>query len=186
MKNLNNFKPKTTNHKQEYPRNLEIRSYTRNVRVSVEGKSILVHIQKAIETAEGLGLDLIQISKTHDGVPICVVEAYDKFKYNKQKEEQKKEKAQRASAKKNELKEIRILLSIDEHDLQTKINQTISFLEEGQRVKWVLRFKGREIDRPVFGMQMFENIKNKIGKLGMAGNLTKEGKVWNQIWAPTK
>jgi translation initiation factor IF-3 len=97
-------------------------------------------IRQAIEIAEDLGLDLVEISPNADP-PVCKITDYKKFLY----EQKKREKLQKANAVKVVVKEIRFGPQTDEHDYEFKKKHAIKFLEEGSKVKAYVFFKGRAI-----------------------------------------
>ena len=97
-------------------------------------------IRKALEIAEGLELDLVEISPNADP-PVCKVIDYKKFLY----EQKKREKAQKANTVKVVVKEIRFGPQTDEHDYDFKKRHAVKFLEEGAKVKAYVFFKGRAI-----------------------------------------
>ncbi len=97
-------------------------------------------IRQALEIAEGLGLDLVEISPNAEP-PVCKVTDYKKFLY----EQKKREKLQKANTVKVVVKEIRFGPQTDEHDYEFKKKHAIKFLEEGSKVKAYVFFKGRAI-----------------------------------------
>lgn len=97
-------------------------------------------IRKALEIAENLELDLVEISPNADP-PVCKITDYKKFLY----EQKRREKAQKANAVKVVVKEIRFGPQTDEHDYEFKKKHAIKFLEEGSKVKAYVFFKGRAI-----------------------------------------
>lgn len=97
-------------------------------------------IQKALEIAKDLSLDLVEISPNADP-PVCKVIDYSKFKY----EQKKKQKEIKAKAQKTVIKEIRFGPNTDEHDFNFKLNHAIKFLNEGSKVKAYVHFYGRTI-----------------------------------------
>ena len=97
-------------------------------------------IQKAIEIARSLSLDLVEVSPNADP-PVCKVIDYSKFKY----EQKKKQKEIKAKAQKTVVKEIRFGPNTDDHDFNFKLNHAIKFLNEGSKVKAYVHFYGRTI-----------------------------------------
>jgi translation initiation factor IF-3 len=128
---------------------MAIRTYRINEQISgtqvrllgTEGYSIgVVPLSEALRLANEAQMDLIELSRSDD-VPVCKIADYKKFLYElSQKEKQAKKKQ-----KKMTVKEIRLSPNIEAHDLATKRNAARKFLEKGERVKVVLRFRGREI-----------------------------------------
>lgn len=100
----------------------------------------VVGIKEALARAEEAGLDLIEISPNAEP-PVCKVLDYGKYKYEMQKKKAEARKKQKVV----ELKEIKISPSIETHDYDVKLKNAKRFLEDGNKVKFSLRFKGREI-----------------------------------------
>lgn len=155
----------------------------KNVRLVHDGTSDVVSREKALEMADELDLDLIQIANP-DGVPVCKIDSLDRFKYRKQKEEQKRQKLQRESARKQEIKELHLRVEIDSHDLGIKLNHAKEFFREGRRVKWVLRFRGREMSHASRAEALLAQIKSELADFANPGSVEKEGKKWQQTWVP--
>jgi len=108
--------------------------------ISPEGNQIgIVPLKKALQTAEELGLDLVEVGPDANP-PVCKIMDYGKFRYEKEK----KAKLSRKKQKISELKELNIRPKIDEHDYQVKIKNALRFLNDGDRVKIIVRFRGRE------------------------------------------
>ena len=103
-------------------------------------KSDVYPITEAIQMAEELGLDLVEISPASDP-PVCKIVDYQKFLYEKKK----KEKELKAKTAKSVLKEIRFGPNTDDHDFNFKVKHAIKFLEEGAKVKAFVFFRGREM-----------------------------------------
>ncbi|HPV03989.1 MAG TPA: translation initiation factor IF-3 [Myxococcota bacterium] len=113
----------------------------------------VVSITQALERAEEEGLDLVEVAPD-SRPPVCRIMDYGKFKYQKKKRQ--------AEAKKRQvqvvLKEVKIRYKTDEHDLVTKINQARRFLMEGNKVKFVMFFKGREVQFAELGYHVMERV----------------------------
>lgn len=108
--------------------------------ISPEGNQIgIVPLKKALQMAEELGLDLVEVGPDANP-PVCKIMDYGKFRYEKEK----KAKLSRKKQKISELKELNIRPKIDEHDYQVKIKNALRFLNDGDRVKVIVRFRGRE------------------------------------------
>lgn len=150
------------------------------------GGAVLIDFQAALLMASNRNLDLIQISMSPDGIPVCQIDDFGKFQYNKQKIEQKKQKDQRTAAKKNDAKEIQLSVEIDQHDLKTKINQARAFFKEQRRVKWVLKFKGREMTHMERANVLIDHLKSALIDVAMEGPINKDGKIWSQVWQPKR
>jgi translation initiation factor IF-3 len=100
----------------------------------------VVTLQRALEVAEEYGLDLVEVAPTANP-PVCRIMDFSKYKYDQEKKERRVKKSQKISI----LKQIRVKPHIDEHDYQTKLKQTISFLNKKDKVKVNLFFQGREM-----------------------------------------
>jgi len=117
----------------------------------------IVTLTQALEIAENEGLDLVEVAPDSKP-PVCRVMDYGKFKYQKKKRQ--------AEAKKRQvqvvLKEVKIRYKTDEHDLQTKVNQARRFLGEGNKVKFVMFFKGREVQFAELGFHVMEKVAAEL------------------------
>ena len=100
----------------------------------------VVPIARAIQLAEEVGLDLVEVAPT-SRPPVCRIMDFSKYKY----EQEKKERKARKNTHISQLKQIRIKPHIDEHDFQTKLNQARTFLEKKDKVRVNLFFSGREM-----------------------------------------
>ncbi len=113
----------------------------------------VVSLKEALRRAEEVGLDLVEISPNAEP-PVCKILDYGKYKY----EIQKKKAEARKKQKVVEIKEIKISPSIDTHDYEVKLKSAKRFLEEGNKVKFSLRFKGREIAYHKMAEDLMERI----------------------------
>ena len=123
----------------------------------------ILPIAKAIETAYAKDLDLVNISPNAPP-PVCKIMDYGKYRF----EQAKREKEAKKNQKIVEVKEIRLGLSIDTHDFETKGNQAIKFLGAGNKVKVSIRFRGREMGHPEIGydtMQRFAEYCSQAGSI---------------------
>ena len=137
---------------------------------------------KALEIALQQELDLVEISPKADP-PVCKIIDYKKFLYEKKK----KEKEIKANAKKTEVKEIRFTPNTDDHDLDFKKKHAIKFLEEGNKVKIYVQFRGRAIqfkDRGELLLLQFAQSLEGYGQLEAMPNL--EGKKMIAFISPKK
>ncbi|MEM6389657.1 MAG: translation initiation factor IF-3, partial [Pseudomonadota bacterium] len=109
--------------------------------IGAEGENIgVVTPDKAMELAERAGLDLVEISPNATP-PVCKIMDFGKFKY----EQQKRESEARKKQKTIDVKEVKLRPGTDNHDFERKLNDAIKFLENGDKVKVTLRFRGREM-----------------------------------------
>ncbi len=131
----------------------------REVRViSDTGEQLgVIALRDALLAAEKAGLDLVEVSGASNP-PVCRIMDYGKFKYR----EQKKEAESRKKRTETELKELRIRYRTDVGDLDTKLRQAREFIEEGDKVKFSMRFKGREIMYVDLGQAKFKEIIERL------------------------
>lgn len=113
----------------------------------------------AIERAMAAGLDLIEVSPNAEP-PVCKILDYGKFKY----EEQKRKNEARKKQKVIEVKEIKLRPTIDDHDYDVKIRAANRFLEEGDKVKFTIRFRGREMLHQELGMVVLDRVRADLGE----------------------
>jgi len=113
----------------------------------------IVPIEDALKEAEDQNLDLVEVAPKADP-PVCKILDYGKFRYNQQKRLRESKKKQHVIAN----KEMRMRPGIGDHDLDTKINQAIKFLQEGSRLKITVRFRGRELSRQDLGTTLLDRV----------------------------
>lgn len=141
--------------------NEEIRD--REVRlVGTEGEPLgIVALTEAQNMAIEKNLDLVKIAP-QAVPPVCKIMDYGKFKF----EQAKREKEARKNQKVVEIKEVRLSLNIDTNDFNTKVNRAIQFLEDGDKVKAALRFRGREMAHPELGASIMQRFTNAVAEVG--------------------
>ncbi len=108
----------------------------------------------ALLRAYAVGLDLLEISPNADP-PVCKILDFGKFKYEQQKKRNEAKKKQRVI----EIKEVKVRPNIDENDYQVKLRSMKSFIDEGDKVKVTLRFRGREMAHQDIGVKVLERIR---------------------------
>lgn len=141
--------------KQELPINRQIREKEVQL-IDENGEKVgVVAIEKALEMAEDRDLDLVLVAPNAKPV-VCKIMNYGKYKF----EQAKKEKESRKNQKAVEVKEIRVSSNIGQHDFDFKSKNARSFLESGNKVKFTLRFRGRELNNSKAG----EVILNKFAE----------------------
>ncbi len=124
----------------------------------IEGEQIgIVSIAVALQKAEEAGVDLVEISPNADP-PVCRVMDYGKFLYEKSKSIKDQKKKQRVI----QVKEVKFRPGTDEGDYQVKLRSLTRFLEEGDKAKITLRFRGREMAHQQIGMAMLERIRRDL------------------------
>ena len=123
----------------------------------------------ALEIAEGKDLDLVKIAPGSNP-PVCKIMDYGKYRF----EMQKKEKEAKKNQKVVEIKEIRMSPSIDTNDFNTKVKSAVKFLNDGNRVKVTVRFRGREMAHTNIGEQLLRDFAAKCADIA---NLDKQPKL---------
>ena len=118
----------------------------------------VVSTRDALLRAYEVGMDLLEISP-NAVPPVCKITDFGKFKY----EQQKKANEARKKQKVVELKEIKVRPNIDDHDYDTKMKQMKGFIEDGDKVKVTLRFRGREMAHQDLGIKVLERIRTELG-----------------------
>ena len=141
--------------KQELPINGQIKAKEVQL-ISDNGEKLgMLPIARALEIAEEKKLDLVLVSPNAQ-VPVCKIMNYGKYKF----EQAKKEKEAKKKQKIQETKELRITPNIEEHDFGFKAKNAKKFIEEGNKVKITVRFRGRELNN----VKMGENVLNDFAK----------------------
>jgi translation initiation factor IF-3 len=115
--------------------------------------------REALIRAYDVGLDLLEISP-NAVPPVVKITDYGKFKY----EQQKKANEARKRQKVVELKEVKVRPNIDDHDYEVKMRSMKSFIEDGDKVKVTLRFRGREMAHQDLGLKVLERIRTELGE----------------------
>lgn len=149
----------------------------------VEGEQLgVMSIRAALQLAEEAGVDLVEIAPLAKP-PVCRVMDYGKFKY----QEQKRAHEAKLKQKQVQVKEIKLRPGTDENDYQIKLRNMTRFLEEEDKVKVTLRFRGREMAHQEFGMRQLERIKADLDTVGQVEQMPKmEGRQMIMIIAPAK
>jgi len=143
-------------------------------------KQGIMPISAAMEAAEEVGLDLVEIVPTADP-PVCKILDYGKFRF----QEQKKKAEARKRQKVVEIKEIKLRPNIDVHDYDVKAKAMHRFFEEGEKVKVTLRFRGRELAHPELGMKLLQQVKTDFEPVAKVEYEPRmEGKQMIMILAP--
>ena len=125
-----------------------------------EGENLgVMFTQEAIEQAADVGLDLVEVSPNADP-PVCKFLDIGKFKY----EAQTKANIARKTQKTQELKEIKMRPNIDDHDYDTKMKKVHGFIEDGDKVKITLRFRGRELSHQQLGMALLQRVAENVAE----------------------
>ena len=141
----------------------------------------VISVEEGVEMALSVGLDLVEVSP-HSTPPVCKVLDYGKFKY----EAQKKANEARKKQKVIDVKEIKMRPGIDEHDLQVKMRNVKKFLNNGDKVKLTIRFRGREMVHQELGLKVLDRVRDDLGEdLIKVEQFPKtEGRLMTMIVAP--
>ncbi len=141
----------------------------------------IVPLREALMMAEERGYDLVEVAP-NAVPPVCRLLDYGKFRY----EQSKKEREARRNQKQSELKQIRLMPKTDDHDVAVKANQARRFLLAGDKVKFNLRFRGREMAHPEIGRQMLDEIAAQLSDIAVIEQKPlMEGRVLSMLLAPT-
>ncbi|MEM7041772.1 MAG: translation initiation factor IF-3 [Pseudomonadota bacterium] len=142
----------------------------------------VVALPAALEKAMEAGLDLVEVSP-NASPPVCKILDYGKFKY----EAQKKANAARKKQKVIEVKEIKMRPNIDDHDYETKMRKVHAFIEEGDKVKVTMRFRGRELAHQDIAMKVLNRVRDEVGETVKIEQWPRmEGRQMIMIMAPAK
>jgi translation initiation factor IF-3 len=137
---------------------------------------------EALRIARERGLDLVEVSP-NAVPPVCRIQDYGRFLYEKEKSERAARKKQKVIV----VKEVKFSVTVDEHDYQTKKNQAVRFLTEGDKVKASLRFRGRQMAHRELGYAIINRLIQDIGEAGIVEFMPRmEGTILHAIVAPTK
>jgi translation initiation factor IF-3 len=167
---------------QEHQINEEIRD--KEVRlVDSDGSQLgVVTIDKAMEVALDRGLDLVKIAPKAEP-PVCRVMDYGKFRF----EQAKKEKEARKNQKIVDIKEVRLSSKIDVHDYEVRVKAAKKFLEDGDKVKAAIRFRGREMAHTEIGLTVMQRFAESVAEFGTVEKPAKlEGRQMLMFIAPLK
>lgn len=151
--------------------------------IGEEGEQLgVVSSRQALHMAEEAGLDLVEIAPLAQP-PVCRIMDYGKFKY----QEAKKAHEAKLKQKQVQVKEVKFRPGTDENDYQIKLRNMVRFLEDEDKVKVTLRFRGREMAHQEFGMRQLERIKADLEPYGQVEQMPKmEGRQMVMIIAPVK
>ena len=149
--------------------------------IGADGENIgVVTPARGMALAQEAGLDLVEISP-NAVPPVCKIMDLGKFKY----EQQKREAEARKKQKTIEIKEIKFRPGTDDHDYDVKMRSVMRFLEEGDKVKITLRFRGREMAHQNLGMELLNRVRDDVGEAGKVESMPKlEGRQMVMMIAP--
>jgi translation initiation factor IF-3 len=149
--------------------------------IGADGENVgVVTPERAMGMAEEAGLDLVEISPNANP-PVCKIMDYGKYKYEQQKRESEARKKQKVI----EVKEVKFRPNTDTHDYDVKMRNVFRFLENGDKVKITLRFRGREMAHQDLGRELLQRVAEDIKEIGKVENMPKmEGRQMIMIIAP--
>ena len=137
---------------------------------------------EALRVARERGLDLVEVSP-NAVPPVCRIQDYGRYLYEKEKSERAARKKQKVIT----IKEVKFSVTVDEHDYQTKKNQAVRFLNDGDKVKASLRFRGRQMAHRDLGYKIINRLITDIGEAGVVEFMPRmEGTTLHAILAPGK
>ncbi len=137
---------------------------------------------EALKIARERGLDLVEVSPTAVP-PVCRIQDYGKFLYEKEKSDRAAKKRQKVIV----VKEVKFSVTIDDHDFETRRNQAIRFLQDGDKVKASLRFKGRQMAHRELGYKIINRLIQDVGETAIVEFMPRmEGNTLHAILAPGK
>jgi translation initiation factor IF-3 len=151
--------------------------------VGVEGEQIgIVSLAQALEMAEEAEVDLVEISPVAVP-PVCRLMDYGKFKYR----ESKKRHEAKLKQKQIQVKEIKFRPGTDEGDYQVKLRNLIRFLQDGDKAKVTLRFRGREMTHQELGLALLKRVEADLTEVGTVEQFPKlEGRQMVMVLSPKK
>ncbi|MBM3548086.1 MAG: translation initiation factor IF-3 [Alphaproteobacteria bacterium] len=140
----------------------------------------VVSINDALQAAADAGLDLVEIAAQAEP-PVCKVLDYGKYKYEEQKKKNEARKKQRII----EVKEVKLRPGIDDHDYDVKMRSMVRFLDEGDKVKVTMRFRGREMAHQELGMDVLMRVKTDLDEKSKVEQMPRmEGRQMIMVLAP--
>ena len=151
--------------------------------INQEGEQVgIVSIEEARNIANEANLDLVEISPNAEP-PVCRIMDYGKFRFEESKKLQNAKKKQ----KQTQVKEIKFRPGTDVGDYNIKLRKLVSFLEDGDRTKVTLRFRGREMAHQELGMELLQRVKADLEDYGTVEQEPKmEGRLMVMVLAPKK
>jgi translation initiation factor IF-3 len=139
-------------------------------------------VREALEIAREEGLDLVEVSPTADP-PVCRIMDFGKFLF----EQNKKTQSAKRKQKQVQVKEIKFRPGTDEGDYKIKVRKLSEFLQDGDKTKVTLRFRGREMAHKELGAKLLERVRNDLDELGVVEQMPQlEGRQMVMVLAPRK
>ena len=151
--------------------------------IGPDGETLgIMSSQKALELAYDRGLDLVMMA-AQATPPVCKIMDYGKFCFDRDKREKEARKKQQTV----ELKEIQLSCRIDTHDFETKARHAVRFLSEGNKVRVVMKFKGREMSHQSIGQEVLERFKDACAEVGTVEKKpVLDGRFLSMVISPVK
>ncbi|MEO0568422.1 MAG: translation initiation factor IF-3 [Pseudomonadota bacterium] len=149
--------------------------------IGADGENVgVVSPSRAMDMADAAGLDLVEISP-NASPPVCKIMDFGKYKYEQQKRESEARKKQKVI----EVKEVKFRPNTDTHDYDVKMRNVFRFLENGDKVKVTMRFRGREMAHQELGRELLERVAGDVDGMGKIENMPKmEGRQMIMIIGP--
>lgn len=151
--------------------------------IDVDGKQLgVMHIRRALKIAQEQGLDLVEVAPTANP-PVCRILDYGRYRYEQEKLAKEAKKKQKGG----DVKTIRLRPAIGAHDIETKVRNAIEFLEDGDKVKFVVIFRSREFGRPQVAEQLLRKIATALEEHGVIEKQPgMDGRQMVMVIAPAK
>lgn len=149
--------------------------------IDVEGEQLgIMPVEQALATAEERGLDLVEVAP-NARPPVCRIMDYGKFKY----EEARKARQARKKQHTVQVKEVKFRPGIESHDFEFKVRHARRFLEEGNKVRATMMFRGRQMAHPELGREVLARVAEAVDDVGKVESVpTMEGRNMTMILAP--
>lgn len=149
--------------------------------IDEEGQQLgVLPVEEAVTAAEDRDLDLVEVSPNADP-PVCKIMDLGRYKYTQQKKAQEAKKRQRVV----EVKEVKLRIKIEEHDYAIKRRHAERFLNDGNKAKVTIMFRGREVTHPDLGRKLLERMANDLLELGTVEQFPNlEGRNMTMVLAP--
>ncbi|MDJ0944037.1 MAG: translation initiation factor IF-3 [Kiloniellales bacterium] len=140
----------------------------------------VVATSEALDRATNVGLDLVEVSPNADP-PVCKIMDFGKYKY----EEQKRKSEARKKQKIIDVKEIKMRPNIDQHDYDVKMRSINRFLDDGDKVKVTMRFRGREMVHQDLGLKLLQKVRDELEEVAKVEQFPRlEGRQMTMVMAP--
>lgn len=148
---------------------------------SASGEQLgIMSTRDALRMAEEQHLDLVEVAPKAKP-PVCRIMDFGKYRYEQQKREKEAKKKQKVIS----IKEVKLRPNIEQHDFDVKLKNAIRFVEDGNKVKVTIMFRGRELSHPEIGKEVLARVAEKLGdSVSIERNAKLEGKNMTMIVAP--